>query len=75
MGATDLKNEAFRKAFALREHTSERRGLWIEASYYGSVTGEMFKNIDALKRWEKLKPDDFPPHNMLGGAYEELGDY
>src|SRR6266480_2545481 len=75
MGATDLRNEAFRKAFALRDRTSGSERLWIETSYYGSVTGEMFKEIDSLKRWEKLKPVDFPPHNLLGLAYGQLGDH
>ena len=75
MGATDLRDEAFRKAFALRDRTSGSERLWIEASYYGSVTGEIFKNIDSLKRWETLKPGDFPPHNLLSLAYEQLGDY
>jgi serine/threonine protein kinase/tetratricopeptide (TPR) repeat protein len=75
LGATDLSEEAYKKAFALRDHTSGGQRLWIEACYYGNVTGELFKNIDVLKRWESLKPDDFPPHNMLGGAYSSLGDY
>ena len=74
MGATDLRNEAFRKAFSLRNRTSGSERRLIEAIYYGSVTGEMFKNIDALKRWEMLKPDDFSPHNLLGLAYRKLGD-
>jgi eukaryotic-like serine/threonine-protein kinase len=74
-GATELDNEALGKAFSLRDRTSGSERLWIEASYYGSVTGEIFKNIDSLKRWETLKPDDFPPHNMLCGAYLQLGDY
>src|ERR1700730_4904410 len=40
MGATDLRNEAFRKAFDLRDLTKGSERLWIEASYYGSTTGE-----------------------------------
>lgn len=73
--APELRDEAFRKAFALRENTDGGARLWIEASYYGAVTGETFKLIDALKRWGKLKPDDFPPHNLLAGLDQDLGDY
>jgi len=75
IGATDLRDDALRKAFALRNNTSENEKLWIESSYYGSVTGEVFKQIDSLKRWEKLRPDEFAPHNLLGMTYENLGDY
>jgi tetratricopeptide (TPR) repeat protein len=73
--ATDLRDQAFRNAFALRQHASVPARLWIEASYYGAVTGELFKVIDSLRRWETLKPRDFPPHNLLGTTYGDMGDY
>jgi eukaryotic-like serine/threonine-protein kinase len=75
MNAPELRDQAFRKAFDLRENTGGGMRLWIEASYYGAVTGETFKLIDALKRWGKLKPNDFPPHNLLAGLEADLGDY
>jgi serine/threonine protein kinase len=75
MNAPELRDQAIRKAFALRENTVGGMRLWIEASYYGAVTGETFKLIDALKRWGKLKPNDFPPHNLLAGLEQDLGDY
>jgi eukaryotic-like serine/threonine-protein kinase len=73
--ASDLRDQAFRTAFALRDHAGIRGRLWIEASYYGSVTGELFKEIDSLKRWENLWPNDFPPHNLQGIAFADIGDY
>jgi serine/threonine protein kinase len=75
MNAPELRDQAIRKAFALRENTLGGARLWIEASYYGAVTGETFKLIDALRRWGKLKPNDFPPHNLLAGLDQDLGDY
>ena len=75
MNAPDLRDQAIGKAFALRENTGGGMRLWIEASYYGAVTGETFKLIDALKRWGKLKPNDFPPHNLLANLDADLGDY
>jgi serine/threonine protein kinase len=75
LGATDLTYDAFCKAFALRDHASGSQRLWIEASYYAAVPGDIFKEIDALKRWATLRPEEFAPHNLLGMVYENLGDY
>jgi len=75
MGATDLGDEALAKAFSLRERARGSERSWIEVSYYSAVTGGTFKEIDALKRWETLKPDEFAPHNLLAGVYEDMGDY
>jgi eukaryotic-like serine/threonine-protein kinase len=73
--ASELRDQAFTRAFELRDHTSGTERLWIESGYYGSVTGEMFKDMDSLKRWEALRPNDFSPHNLLGNLYADLGDY
>jgi tetratricopeptide (TPR) repeat protein len=74
IGDRELSDEATRKAFSLRDRTSGSQRLFIEVRYYQSITGETFKAIDALKRWEKLKPDEFSPHNLLAGFYGDLGD-
>jgi len=39
------------------------------------ATGEIYKAIDALRSWESLEPAQFPPHNLLGLAYGDLGLY
>jgi eukaryotic-like serine/threonine-protein kinase len=65
----------YKHAFALREHASPENRSRIEAGYYHDVTGEVYKAIDALRSWETLQPNLFPPHNMLGIYYAEVGLY
>jgi serine/threonine protein kinase/tetratricopeptide (TPR) repeat protein len=65
----------YQRAFTLREKASPGEKAGIEAGYYHDVTGEVYKAIDALRSWETLQPNLFPPHNMLGVFYAELGLY
>jgi len=66
----DLKH-----AFALRNKLMDNEKASVEARYYLDVTGQLYKAIDALQAWEKLQPNEFSPHNLLGRAYEDLGLY
>jgi eukaryotic-like serine/threonine-protein kinase len=68
--AEDLKH-----AFALRAKLPENDRAGVEARYYLEVTGETYRAIEALQTWERLAPNEFPPHNLLGLAYADLGDY
>jgi serine/threonine protein kinase/Tfp pilus assembly protein PilF len=61
------------RAYALRDRASGRAKLRIESEYYAQVTGEIYKSIDALRSWEILEPDQFPPHNLLAINYHSLG--
>jgi serine/threonine protein kinase/tetratricopeptide (TPR) repeat protein len=65
-----------RHAFALSEKLgdSEKKAR-VEARYYMEVTGEIYKAIEALKISERLGPNEFSPHNLLGLAYSDLGMY
>jgi eukaryotic-like serine/threonine-protein kinase len=54
----------YKRAFALREHLSPEHRSRIEAGYYHDVTGELYKAIDALRSWETLQPNLFPPQNL-----------
>ena len=47
----------------------------IEATYYMDVTGEVYKGMNVLLAWEQAQPNDFPPHNLLGGVYLDMGMY
>jgi Flp pilus assembly protein TadD/tRNA A-37 threonylcarbamoyl transferase component Bud32 len=62
-------------AFALREKLTDIQKASVEARYYMEVTGELYKAIEVLQTWEKLQPNEFPPHNLLGLAYSDLGMY
>lgn len=75
LGETERARDDLKRAFALRETVSGWRKDWIDALYYLQVTGEIYKAIDALRSWESLQPNQFPPHNRLGFAYRDLGLY
>lgn len=64
-----------KRAFALKDKAPVDVVPWIETNYFFLVTGEVYKQIDALKAWENLAPKEFPPHNMLGLTYAQLGLY
>ena len=68
--ADDLK-----RAFDLREKLPESEKAGVEARYYHAVTGEIYRAIEALQTWEKLDPNNFAPHNLLGLTYADLGMY
>ncbi len=63
------------RAFELRDRASPVFKSFIEGTYYLEVTGETYKAIDAFRSWESLNPSLFPPHNMLGIIYSQLGLY
>jgi len=67
--------DELRHAFALREKLTDTEKAYVEARYYMDVTGELYRAIEALQTFEKLQPNEFPPHNLLGLAYSDLGMY
>jgi Flp pilus assembly protein TadD/tRNA A-37 threonylcarbamoyl transferase component Bud32 len=64
-----------RHAFALREKLADIEKAYVEARYYMDVTGELYRAIEALQTFEKLQPNEFSAHNLLGLAYSDLGIY
>jgi tetratricopeptide (TPR) repeat protein/predicted Ser/Thr protein kinase len=75
VGDTERGREDLKRAFELRNRAAVHTRLWIEGFYYLRVTGQTYKGIDALRTWEGLAPNEFAPHNMLGGVYADLGLY
>jgi DNA-binding winged helix-turn-helix (wHTH) protein/Tfp pilus assembly protein PilF len=71
----DLSRENIRKAYDLRDNTSERERLYIESQYYGYVTGEMEKAAQAYEAGTQIYPRDFGPHNNLANTLSNLGRY
>jgi len=63
------------KAFAAREHVSERERLSITHQYYDRITGELDKSAEALALWEKSYPRDYRPSNSLAVLYNRAGQY
>jgi eukaryotic-like serine/threonine-protein kinase len=68
-------NEYFKRAFELREHTSEREKMHIVSSYYHLDSGEMEKAIQSYELWTQSYPRDWVPYTNLGAAYAILGQY
>jgi eukaryotic-like serine/threonine-protein kinase len=75
MGELGRASEYFTKAFQLREHTSERERLGIEAHYYQGVTGELEKAAQTYQEMTVDYPRDASNHLDLGASYCSLGEY
>jgi len=70
----ELAAENIRKAYDLREKTSEQERLRIEVGYYWRGTGELEKAVSAYELLLQNYPRDFTPHGGLGLLYSRLGD-
>jgi eukaryotic-like serine/threonine-protein kinase len=75
LGQASLAAENIKKAYALRDHVSEREKYRISALYYQNVTGEMEQAIQVYELWAKSYPQDSVPPGNLGVIYGNLGQY
>jgi eukaryotic-like serine/threonine-protein kinase len=57
-----------KKAYELRERTSEAEKYWITAAYHKGVTGNIPKAIEACDLWIQDYPRSELPHVYLGAA-------
>jgi eukaryotic-like serine/threonine-protein kinase len=73
LGEADLFSGAFRKAYALRQRSSERERFDITSTYYQWVTGEIDQAVQNSRLWEQTYPREFAPHRVLGFEYATLG--
>lgn len=67
--------ECKRKAFALREHVSDREGYEISGGYYFGVTSELPKALQQYKVYVQEYPRNSYAHLSLGFVYLLLGQY
>lgn len=74
IGERELSSHYFQKAFDLRGRTTDREKLLIASAYYGRVTGETDRAIEAFKLWSSLYPLDVVPLNNIATEYYMLGD-
>ena len=65
--------QAVRKAYELRDRTSEREKLYIQAHYYTEVTIEPEKALQVYAQWRQTYPRDTTPYVNAALAYSELG--
>ena len=63
------------KAYELRERTSARERLYIEARYHESVRGALEDAANVYTVWAQTYPNDPVPWNNLGVEQELMGDY
>ncbi|MBB6143527.1 DNA-binding winged helix-turn-helix (wHTH) protein/tetratricopeptide (TPR) repeat protein [Silvibacterium bohemicum] len=63
----------FKKAFDLREHTTDRERLYIAAHYY-LISGQIQRAIEAYELWRSLYPRDASPYQNLALEYLDLGE-
>ncbi len=75
MGQSKLALENFKKAYELRDRTSDREKFYIASQYYSEVTGELEKGNQQYQMWIEAYPRDFTPHTNLGVNYSYLGQY
>jgi serine/threonine protein kinase/Flp pilus assembly protein TadD len=75
LGEQSLGAENTRKAYELRERTSEREKFYIESHYYELVTGDLEKARQVYELWAQSYPRDYVPPNNLGSMYGVLGQY
>lgn len=69
----DLSKQYMEKAFALREHVSEKEKLYIAAHYYTDVTQEVEKSVEAYELWTQTYPHDWIPFNNLSDVASRSG--
>ncbi len=74
-GQQELAIEAFRKAFDLRERTSEYENLKIAADYYAFATFESDKSIEVFELLVRTYPRDFTAWNNLANRYNSVGRF
>jgi tetratricopeptide (TPR) repeat protein len=67
--------ENLRKAFALKDRATEPERFYIQAHYYGEVTGELDKTLDTYETWVRTYPRDSTPLDNLGLAYIATGEF
>ncbi len=65
--------QAVRKAYELRDRTSEREKFYIQAHYYTEVTIEPEKALQVYAEWRQTYPRDTTPYVNAALAYSELG--
>jgi len=64
-----------KKAYDLRDRSSEREKLYIDSHYYNFVTGDLEKARQAYELWSQSYPRDEIPYTNLGAIEALTGRY
>jgi len=76
IGETVLSAENLRKAYQLRNRTSDQEKFFISVNYELQATGNLEKARQTCDLWVQTYPRAWLPHALLSGAiYTSLGKY
>ncbi len=75
LNQASLARDNFRRAYELRDRVTQPERFFIEAFYYGYVTGEIDKAIQTYTEWARTYSGNYVPHGDLGDSYNLLGQY
>jgi serine/threonine protein kinase/tetratricopeptide (TPR) repeat protein len=67
--------ENLKRAFALKERATEPERFYIQAHYYGEVTGEIDQEIATYEAWRRVYPRDSVPLDNLALDYFATGEF
>jgi tetratricopeptide (TPR) repeat protein len=76
IGESGIAADYTRKAYELRDRTSEAEKYFISARFHKVVTGNMGKAEQSCELWIQAYPRSEIPHDFLSGAiYPAIGQY
>jgi serine/threonine protein kinase/tetratricopeptide (TPR) repeat protein len=75
LGERKLGKEYTKKAYELRDRSSELERFYIDTHYFENVTGEHEQANQVYQLWAQTYPRDFIPHNNLAVAYILKGQW
>ncbi len=76
IGESGLAVENNRKAYELRDRTSQAEKYSITAAYHKNVTGNIEKAMETCRLWIEAYPRTWMPHDYLGGmSLPVIGQY
>jgi tetratricopeptide (TPR) repeat protein len=67
IGESGMAADYSRKAYELRERTSEAEKFFISSHFHIAVTGNMEKAEQICELWEQAYPRSYTPHDFLSG--------
>ena len=75
LGQEILPAQNMKRAYELRDRVSERERFYLEAHYYGTVTGDLEKARQSGNLWVQMYPRDTVPWTNLSVIYTQLGQH
>lgn len=74
-GQVAKSKQYFAKAWSLAQHVSEAERLYIAGHYYGFVTGDATRQIEALQESIQTYPGQVASYININAAYQNIGQY